>query len=103
MPIRAYWQFYKSIFPFVVGFSLIGIVYLGLIWGFVFFATVSLFFGFYGFRIFYNKQFYFYYNLGLTKTKLFLASFVINLLIGLPVFSIFIVIFHLVFGNFSIT
>ena len=36
MPIRAYWQFYKSIFPFVVGFSIIGILYLGLIWGFVF-------------------------------------------------------------------
>ncbi len=100
---RAYWQFYKSIFPFIAAFSVFNMLYLGLIWAFVFFTTVSLLFGFIGFRTFYNHQYYFYYNLGISKWNLLKASFIINLFIGIPVFSVLIIFIHFIFGNLQIT
>ncbi|SRX56105.1 hypothetical protein AEQU1_03132 [Aequorivita sp. CIP111184] len=100
---RAYWQFYKSIFPFITVFSILSVLVLGLLWGFVLFATIGLLFGFIGFRTFYNDQFYFYYNIGLTKWKLVQTSFIINLLVGIPMFSVLIIFIFFLFGNFQIT
>lgn len=100
---RAYWQFYKTIFPFIAAFSVLSMLSLGLLWGFVFFATISLLFGFVGFRAFYNDQFYFYFNLGITKWKLLKASFLINLLVGIPIFSVLIIFIHFIFGNLQVT
>src|SRR5690554_435722 len=103
MHIRAYWQFYKSIFPFIAIFSILGVIFIGLAWGFVLFATIGLFFGFLGFRFFYNDQYYFYYNLGLSKNRLFLSSFVINILVGVPTFSILMIFINFIFGDIQIT
>ena len=100
---RAYWQFYKSIFPFIAIFSILVVMYVGLAWGFVLFATIGLLFGFIGFWFFYNDQFYFYYNLGLSKKRLFLSSFFINILVGVPIFSILIVFISFIFGDIQIT
>lgn len=103
MPTRAYWQFYKTIFPFIATFSIMGMVFLGLHWGFVIFATLGLAFGFVGFQVFYSNQSYFYFNLGITRKKLFAVSFFINILIGIPVFSVLIILITFIFGNFQIT
>src|SRR5690554_1111451 len=103
MLYRAHWQFYKTIFPFITAFSIMGIAFIGLFWGFVIFATIGLPFGFLGFRFFYNNQYYFYFNLGLTKWKLFGISFFINLLIGIPIFSVLIIIINFIFGDFQLT
>lgn len=100
---RAYWQFYKSIFPFIVAFSILSMLYVGLLWGFVVFVTIGLLFGFIGFRTFYNDQFYFYFNLGLTKWKLFKVAFVINILVGIPVFLVLIIFLILLFGKLQVT
>lgn len=100
---RAYWHFYKSIFPFIVAFAILSMLYVGLLWGFVLFATVGLLVGFFGFRTFYNDQFYFYFNLGLTKWQLYRASFVINLFVGIPLFIIMILIVSFFLGGFTIT
>ncbi|SRX75043.1 hypothetical protein AEQU3_02031 [Aequorivita antarctica] len=100
---RAYWQFYKTIFPFIVSFSILSMLYVGLFWGFVLFVSIGLLFGFIGFRTFYNNQFYFYFNLGLTKWKLFKVSFVMNILVGIPVFSVLIIFLIFIFGNLQIT
>lgn len=100
---RAYWQFYKTIFPFIAAFSILSMLYVGLHWGFIFFVTIGLLFGFVGFRAFYNNQYYFYYNLGLSKWKLLRVSFLINLLVGIPIFSVLIIFINFVFGNFQIT
>jgi len=103
MHIRAYWQFYKSIFPFIAIFSILGVIYVGIAWGFVLFATLGLFFGFLGFLFFYNDQYYFYYNLGLTKKRLILGSIVINILVGVPIFSILLIFISFIFGDIQIT
>jgi len=101
--MRAYWQFYKSIFPFIAGFSILCILFSGLVWGFVLFATISLLFGFMGFRFFYNDEYYFYYNLGITKWRLLKVSFIINLTVGALMFSILIIFMTFFFGNIQIT
>jgi hypothetical protein len=103
MNLRAYWQFYKTIFPFIAAFSIISIAFAGYFWGFVLFATLGLPFGFLGFQVFHKEQFYFYYNLGQTKWRLFKASFLINLLVGIPVFSILILFITFIVGDFQIT
>lgn len=103
MPKRAYWQFYKTIFPFIAAISLMGMVFLGPLWGFLIFATLGLAFGFVGFQVFYSNQSYFYFNLGITKKKLVAVSFLINVLIGIPVFSVLILLIKIIFGNFQIT
>jgi len=100
---RAYWQFYKTIFPFIIAFSILSMLYLGLIWGFLLFATIGLSIGFFGFRTFYNDQFYFYFNLGITKWKLFKASFLINLLVGIPIFSVLLIFISFLLGDIQIT
>lgn len=100
---RAYWQFYKSIFPFIAAFSILSTLYVGLLWGFVIFATIGLLMGFVGFKSFYNNQFYFYFNLGITKWMLFRASFLINVLVGIPLYSFLIILLFFVFGKLQIT
>ncbi len=100
---RAYWQFYRTIFPFIATFSILSGLLLGYIWGFIFFTTISLFFGFVGFQVFYKHQYYFYYNLGITKWKLLKVSFIINLIVGIPVFSVLIIFIIFLFGNLQIT
>lgn len=76
---------------------------MGLIWGFIFFATISLLFGFIGFQVFYKDQYYFYFNLGISKWKLLMTSFIINLFVGIPAFSILIILIFFMFGNIQIT
>ncbi|AFL82477.1 hypothetical protein Aeqsu_3039 [Aequorivita sublithincola DSM 14238] len=103
MLYRAYWQFYKTIFPFIAAFSIMSLLYLGLLWAFVLFATAGLSIGFLGFQTFYYNQFYFYFNLGITKWKLFKVSFIINLLVGIPIFLVLLIIIRFLFGNIQIT
>ncbi len=103
MSYRALLQFYKSLFPFIAAFSILGVAFLGIMWGFVFFATLGLVFGFFGFRYFYGNQFYFYYNLGLTHWNLFASSFIINLFVGIPIFGVLLLFITFIFGNFQIT
>jgi hypothetical protein len=101
MNSRPYLQFYKAILPFVAAFALISAAFLGIVWGVVFFNTLALAFGFFGFHSFYKEQWYTYQNLGLTKWQLLRSSFVINLIISIPV-TLFILI-SIIIGDFSLT
>lgn len=103
MNIRARWQFYKSIFPFVISFAMVAVIAVGVVWGFLLFCTLGLLFGFVGFSNFRKNEYYFYYNLGLTRWKLFKSSFVINLVIGLPIFAALLIFFTFVFGRLTLT
>ncbi|CAM3469849.1 hypothetical protein AEQU2_02528 [Aequorivita lipolytica] len=100
---RAYWQFYKTIFPFIAAFSVACIAVGGLFWAFLLFVVIGPLIGILGFRFFYQDQFYFYYNLGITNSKLMSVSFLMNLLLGIPIFGIIILIIHFFLGNFTIT
>tara|TARA_R110000822_G_scaffold42952_2_gene116341 strand:+ start:124 stop:435 length:312 start_codon:yes stop_codon:yes gene_type:complete len=103
MNIRAHWQYYKDIFPFIAGFGIICCIATNILWGFGLFCTLGLLFGFFGFRVFKNDEYYFYYNLGITKWNLLKISFFINLLIAIPLFSILLTCFYLSFGDFTST
>lgn len=99
MNLRAYWHFYQSIFPFCATFGVLAMLTVGLFWGFLFYATVGLWFGFFGFGVFRIREYYFYYNLGLTKWKLYRISFLLNLLVGIPVFCALALFKFLVLGS----
>jgi hypothetical protein len=103
MNIRPYTQFYKSIFPFVAGFAFVGVMVFGVFWGFFFFVTIALGFGFVGFNTFKKNEWYTYQNLGITKWMLFKGSFFMNLVLGLPVFIFLFLLISFIIGDFSLT
>jgi len=69
--------------------AIIGII-SGFPWFLVSFCSVGIFMGLLGFRYFKKNEYYMYYNLGYTKTRLILNVVGINILIALllSVFSI---------------
>lgn len=103
MNIRPYWQFYKDIFLFIVVFSLLGVIAFGLFLGFFFFMSIGLLFGFFAFHYFKKNEFYSYYNLGITKKKLYGAAFILNLIVGLPLFTSGFILISCILGDFSLT
>src|SRR5690606_23532681 len=100
---RAYWQFYKTIVPFITAFSSACMLFGNLYWSLLLFATVGPFIGIMGFKVFYTEQFYFYFNIGHTYSKLIKVSFITNFLIGIPIFGILILTIAFFLGSFSIT
>ena len=102
MSLRIYWQFYKDIFLFVLGFSVVSSLIFGVIWGFVIHAFVALIFGFIAFNFFKKEEFYFYFNKGITRWMLFRTSFFINLIVGIPIYLSFGLLFYLISGGFKI-
>ena len=103
MNLRVYWQFYKALFPFIGGFGFLALTFFGALWGYLLFCTVGLLCGSIGFQSFRKNEYYTYYNLGYTKARLFKGAFVINLMVGLPIFLIFLSLFLIIFGHTSIT
>ncbi|MEM7186214.1 MAG: hypothetical protein AAF466_06105 [Bacteroidota bacterium] len=99
MNLRAYWQFYRSLLPFCVSFGVVAMIAVGLLWGFVFFSSVGWLVGLLGFATFRKDEYYFYYNLGITKQRLAGVSFLINLAIGVPLFLILSLFKFVVLGN----
>lgn len=81
--LRSYWRFYESILPFVAAFAIVSIFIGGIVWGFIMFLALAPIIGFLGFSLFYKEQFYFYFNLGLSKFRLIKISFLINLIFGI--------------------
>ncbi len=98
MNLRAHWQFYRSIFPFCASFGFVAKLAVGLFGGFQVYETMVLMFGFQGFNSFRKGEIYFYYNLGLTKWQLYRTSFMLNLIIGIPLFCVLMLFKSLFFG-----
>lgn len=101
MRIRAYWQFYKALLPFIAGFGLLGLVLFGPLWGFILFTTAGYAFGWLGFFSFRKREFQFYHNLGLTRLSLAKVCWILNIVIGLPAFLIVSTFYFLFFGEIS--
>jgi hypothetical protein len=75
-------------------------VLFGWLLGIVLFCTLGVLIGFQAFKIFKADQFYFYFNLGITKKMLFKKVAIINLVVAIPVSLIFLLI-SLLFGNLT--
>tara|TARA_R100000935_G_scaffold55682_2_gene85941 strand:- start:31447 stop:31710 length:264 start_codon:yes stop_codon:yes gene_type:complete len=83
----------------VIATGLIAMGIFGVYWGYFLFCTLGVVIGYLGFANFRKGEFYSYYNLGITKWKLLKTSFIINLLVGLPIFLVFLALFLLIFGK----
>jgi len=103
MNIRAYIQFYKDIIPFVLVFTVVSKILFGSLSAIIIFLTLGIGIGFLAFSLIKKKEFYFYYNLGITKWKLFKSVFLINLIVGTPLLIIFFLTLSYIFGDFRIT
>jgi len=102
MLIRAYWQFYKDLLPFIFAFTMLSKIIFGSITALLMFLTLGIFIGFLAFYLLKKDQFYFYYNLGITKLKLLKVVFLINLIIGTPIIILVLLLTSILFGDTSI-
>jgi len=102
MPIRAYIQFYKSVILYILIFTFICMLLFGIAAAFLIFITLGIFIGFFVFELLNKEEYYFYYNLGITKWKLFKVVFLINLIIGTPIVLVLLFITFYFIGNTSI-
>ncbi|PHS64137.1 MAG: hypothetical protein COB12_08355 [Flavobacterium sp.] len=102
MPIRAYFQFYKDVILYILIFTFICMLLFGIAAAFLIFTTLGIFIGFLVFELLNKEEYYFYYNLGITKWKLFKVVFLINLIIGTPIVLVLLLITSYFIGNTSI-
>ena len=101
-PLRALWHFYKDLLPFILAFTLLCKIVFGSLIAFFLFLTIGIFIGFFAFNLIKKQEFYFYYNLGYTKWKLFKVVFLINLIVGGPIVMVLLTIITIIFGNFKL-
>lgn len=55
------------------------------------FPTIGLVFGLFGFKIFKEQEYYMYFNLGYTKTRLAMSVFVFNVMISVFALAFYII------------
>lgn len=99
MNTRALWLFYKELFPFIIGFSLVGLLLFGLLWGMILYALVGPLVGLAGFYSFKKHQLYFYFNAGITTPQLIKWAYIINFFAGLPLFAVITSLYLLLYGG----
>ncbi|MAN58669.1 MAG: hypothetical protein CMC08_02405 [Flavobacteriaceae bacterium] len=103
MQFRAHWQFYREMIPFILPFCVVEIILFGVLWGFVLFVLFGPLVGALGFHVLKKDQYYFYYNLGMTRKRLLKVAYLINLLLGVPIFALLSVLFYLFIGQPAVT
>lgn len=102
MSLRPYWHYYKNCFPFIFGFGFFFVLAFGWIIGAFIFCTIAVWIGHLAVAVYKSDQYYFFYNMGITKAKLLKQNFLINLFVAIPVTLIFFLISQLI-GNPSVT
>lgn len=87
---QAILKYYYDLTRYNIGFSvLIGFITLRPFVGIVTFGTFGMFVGLICYKSFQNNQYYFYYNLGISKSKLIAITWIIN--ISVTVFLLWII------------
>ncbi|OXA78178.1 hypothetical protein B0A56_09120 [Flavobacterium columnare NBRC 100251 = ATCC 23463] len=86
---RIFLQFYKRVIFIDICISIPILIFCLNYFAFLFFyCTIGLFLSFVYFEHFENHYYYFYFNLGFTKTKLIISSFILNFLISITLIII---------------
>lgn len=101
--MRPYWQLYRSVFPFIISTGLLCTLFSGILWGYLLYCTFGVFIGYLGFQAFRKDEYFFYYNLGLPKVKLWMRVLAINAVVGIPVYLVWGLLFFLIYGGTRIT
>jgi hypothetical protein len=82
---RAFFKFYFDSTRYNLAFSILCFLIVNPLAGIISLPTYGLAISLLCYRQFHGHQYYFYYNLGITKQKLIIKSFIINLIIALPI------------------
>jgi hypothetical protein len=76
---KALWKYYYDVTRYNVAFSLVlALITLKPLNGIVSLATGGMVIGLYCYQQFQHSQYYLYYNLGITKKRLILTTWIIN-------------------------
>ncbi len=87
----AFLKFYFDSTLYNIGFSILCFLIVNPLAGIVSLPTYGLAIGLLCYKQFHGHQYYFYYNLGITKQRLIIKSFIINSIIVLPI--LFLILF----------
>ena len=80
---KAIWKYYYDVTRYNIAFSIVlGFITLDPLKGAVSLATGGMIFSLYCYKQFQNNQYYFYYNLGLSKTRLISTTWGINFMLA---------------------
>jgi hypothetical protein len=80
---KALWKYYYDVTRYNVAFSVVlALMTLKPLNGIVSLATGGMIIGLYCYKQFQNSQYYFYYNLGITKSRLILYTWLVNLVLS---------------------
>jgi len=88
---KAIRKYFLDINMFNIPFSLIIGLISGILWSVVIFSSFGVLIGYLGFQIFKKNEYYVYYNLGFTKSKLIKKVWFLNLIISSLIFLIYII------------
>jgi hypothetical protein len=92
MNSKAIWKYFLDINMFNIPFSLVLGLISGILWSVILFSSFGILIGFLGFHVFKKNEYYTYYNLGFTKSKLMKKVWVLNMTISSLIFIIYIII-----------
>jgi hypothetical protein len=88
----AIWKYYLDTSLFNLGFSILFGLYAGFPWALLVFASFGTLVGFLSFSYFREHEYYFYYNMGLTKRALMVRTWIINLVSSINLFGAYALI-----------
>lgn len=92
MNLRAFWKYYLDLNLYNLVFSLFFLMTSGPGWALFVFCSFGIFASLLGFRYFKRNEYYMYYNLGITRTKLILKVWLLNIVIAAPVYLIILLL-----------
>jgi hypothetical protein len=81
-------EFYKSTLKFNVYFCIIPFILGGIDTFYFIFTTIGFFLSILLLDLKHKNEYIYYYNCGINKTKLIIFSFILNLIVSLPIFFI---------------
>ena len=95
-----YWYYFKGIMLLSLGIGVLLTVIFGIQWGYLFFVTLAPLSAHLLHGQTREKERVFYLNLGITPRKLLWHTFLIQLLLSIPVFLILIGFYTFFYGGF---
>jgi hypothetical protein len=82
------WQFYLDVTKFGLAFYVMSLIFMSPFFAALSFGIFGTFIGLIGFNQFHKNEYYTYHNLGYTKKRLLISTWIFNLLVCLPLMGL---------------
>lgn len=92
MNTKAIGKYFLDINMFNIPLSLVIGITLSFGWGMITFCSFGILIGYLGFEYFKENEYYSYYNLGFTKSNLIKKVWLLNIIISIIIFLIYIIV-----------